>query len=149
MQRSRISPRKAFVVLLTAIAWLTVSNHCALAATVFSLKSESVSLCNACHDENDVQSQSKSKSDAGKSGGIACCKVLKATASDLKTSSVPQQLPSGSFDYATVLERNFSVNDVRLETAMSTGPPGARSFAELVLNRSLLAHAPPVFAPRT
>jgi hypothetical protein len=29
---------------------------------------------------------------------------------------------------------------------LDTGPPGARSFAELILQRSVLAHAPPVFA---
>jgi hypothetical protein len=27
---------------------------------------------------------------------------------------------------------------------LDTGPPAARSFAELILQRSLLAHAPPV-----
>jgi len=27
---------------------------------------------------------------------------------------------------------------------LDTGPPGARSFAELILQQSLLAHAPPV-----
>jgi hypothetical protein len=26
---------------------------------------------------------------------------------------------------------------------LDTGPPGARSFAELILQRSLFAHAPP------
>jgi hypothetical protein len=29
---------------------------------------------------------------------------------------------------------------------LDTGPPGARSFAELILQRSLLAHAPPILA---
>jgi hypothetical protein len=29
---------------------------------------------------------------------------------------------------------------------LDTGPPGARSFAELILQRSILAHAPPVSA---
>jgi hypothetical protein len=30
--------------------------------------------------------------------------------------------------------------------SLDTGPPGARSFAELILQRSVLAHAPPVSA---
>lgn len=145
MQRSRTSPCEVLVVLLTVVAWLAVSNHCALAATVFSLQPEAPPICNSCHDEDGGQSQPSSKPDAAQSGEIACCKVLKATASDLKTSSVPQQLPTGSIDYAIVAEFHFPIQAVLFATAMPTGPPEVRSFVELVLNRSLLAHAPPFF----
>jgi hypothetical protein len=33
-----------------------------------------------------------------------------------------------------------------LPLLLDTGPPGARSFAELILQRSILAHAPPFLA---
>ncbi|HEY5753374.1 MAG TPA: hypothetical protein VIT21_09510 [Chthoniobacterales bacterium] len=130
-------------MLLTVVAWLAVSNHCALAATVFSLRPEAAPICNSCHDEDGSQSQPSSKPDATQSGEIACCKVLKATASDLKTISVAQQLPVGSIDYAIVAEFDFPIPAILFATAMPTGPPQVRSFAELVLNRSLPAHAPP------
>lgn len=130
-------------MLLTAVAWLAVSNHCALAATIFSPQPNAVPICDSCHDEG--RSASKSKPDSPNSRDVTCCKVLKATASDLKHNSVPQQLPTGSLDYAIVSNFDISFSGVLLKTVMPTGPPEARSFTEVVLNRSLFAHAPPVF----
>ncbi|MEP7014609.1 MAG: hypothetical protein ABI925_04140 [Verrucomicrobiota bacterium] len=55
-------------------------------------------------------------------------------------------------------DAKFSGVDLRLEEIqqpvrhnvapllLGTGPPGAHSFAELTLQRSILAHAPPVSA---
>lgn len=140
MHRVLTSPFKTFVVLLTAVAWFAVSNHCALAVTVFSPQPGAVSICDACHNNGK-------KSDTGKSpvsGEVACCKVLKATAADVKSNSIPKPLPAGVVDYAIVAGIDFQISKVLLAPAMPTGPPEARSFTEVVLNRSLLAHAPPV-----
>ena len=44
---------------------------------------------------------------------------------------------------AALLAFHFSTHDAEV-LALDTGPPGALSFAVLVLQRSLLSHAPPV-----
>jgi hypothetical protein len=55
-------------------------------------------------------------------------------------------------DEANLSNVNFPFEEFILHSAqhhvapllLDTGPPGACSFAELILQRSLLAHAPPV-----
>ena len=47
------------------------------------------------------------------------------------------------FEYHRLLA-NF--RDAPAPLLLDTGPPGAHSFAELILQRSLLAHAPPFLA---
>ncbi len=80
------------------------------------------------------------------STGAQCCKILRAVA------SVPTK--SWARDDAKFSHADGYCGEPALPFAYSkttpvpqsfdTGPPGARSFAELILQRSLLSHAPPI-----
>jgi hypothetical protein len=75
---------------------------------------------------------------------LPCCKDLRAVAAPAVKSvaAVAAQLV-GSQDYVT--EFSLPPPHLVIETfALDTGPPGAITFAESVLQRSVLAHAPPV-----
>src|SRR5437763_2018506 len=76
-----------------------------------------------------------------------CCKILRAIA--------PAAAKSWMRDHANFSSANLSLEEPayarysRIALAprsLDTGPPGAHSFAELILQRSLLAHAPPSLA---
>ena len=87
----------------------------------------------------DKQSPSKKNSQ----GEVPCCKVLRATfivgakiVSKSNNVSVPKW----------VLAVRIATNEAqfhRVPVELDTGPPAAASFAESILQRSLLAHAPP------
>src|SRR5712691_9247981 len=63
---------RAPIVLLAALAWLTVSNHCALGAMEgpATLAPQS-----SCHDMGERHAPAKHQPE----NGVECCKVLRAT----------------------------------------------------------------------
>ena len=133
----RSSFTRSSVVGITAAAWFLISNHCALA--VVSPVPTTVAAHAHCHQEKPLPSQ--------KSGNeqLPCCKILRALV--VKESSIAQDFYKFSqpTDYPAVtnavgtglLQLSVIANE------LDTGPPVAASFAELVLQRSILAHAPP------
>jgi hypothetical protein len=128
-------------VALVAVSWLAVSNHCALglaAIETHSLDAVSAQAHDCCASE--VPSQPKPAKDPA----TPCCKTLQA----LSVS------PAKSFEVSvTTFVRGplvFSTPSIATPRAapvayrfLNTGPPGGKTFAESVLQRSLLAHAPP------
>jgi hypothetical protein len=78
---------------------------------------------------------------------IPCCKDLRAVASHAaKNFTAPANQLAGLQDYvAAVLP---SLRGAAQLFALDTGPPRSLSFAESILQRSLLAHAPPARFPR-
>lgn len=129
-------------VTLAAISWLAVSNHCALGlAAVENHGVEVVGEHDCC--ASDVPAQPKPAKDPA----TPCCKTLPAT------SAIPAKafqanvvlLSSAPLDSAAVIlaEPPHPIGAFRFR---DTGPPGGRTFAESVLQRSLLAHAPPFLA---
>jgi hypothetical protein len=126
------SSARGAIVVVAICSWFAISNHCAFAA--LATKTDAAS--HGC----PFHSKPKEKP----STGAQCCKILRAIA--------PVATKSWARDDA-----NFSDVDLRseeragteyLRTALApsfldTGPPDAHSFAELILQRSLLAHAPP------
>jgi len=121
-------------VAITICSWIAISNHCAFAAIATNM--DSVQAACPFHSKPAKQKQPTAQ--------VQCCKVLRAV--------VLAQPKSWARDHA-----DFSYLDLYIEDAaviacslrplapllLDTGPPGARSFAELILQRSLLAHAPP------
>src|SRR4030081_1390439 len=75
---------------------------------------------------------------------LPCCKDLRAVASPVMKSvaAFAQQLVD-SQEYAAEISLPPPHLAIELFT-LDTGPPGALTFAESVLQRSILAHAPPV-----
>lgn len=123
-------------VLLTALSWLVVSNHCALAA---ALVSNTKTSCDHCHaDEKSAPSKS---SDSGHE--VACCKMLKAVGAEYKTVQPVAGL-LGTMDYAVFSGGWITPPASECPSVMPTGPPGVVSFAEYDLQRCHLVNAPPV-----
>jgi hypothetical protein len=78
-------------------------------------------------------------------GDLPCCKDLQATATAAAT-TVAKPTCLGLLQ--TVFATPLTIIDAYAPSILQildNGPPGDKSFAELVLQRSILAHAPPVF----
>ena len=131
--------RQWATVLLTIAAWLLLSNHCALglSGTPGGADSE----LGACPMHS---APAKEKPAAN----LPCCKELRALASHAGKSvaSVTSQLV-GVRDYVTAVFLMPPRLTTRVLT-LDTGPPHSLSFAESILQRSILAHAPPAGLPR-
>jgi hypothetical protein len=125
------------LVAVGVVAWLAISNHCALAA----LEGATNMPTPGCHAAAPA---GHPPSPHNKTGGVECCKVLRATL--LKSSSSLVAADAFAFvaqDYVVALISVTEEERLLRLTEWNTGPPLADSFAETVLQRSILAHAPP------
>ena len=140
VKRTRDKLIPVSIVVVTGLAWISVSNHCALAGLI--AKSKSAVAPMHCHGSQP----SPSKKSGGKE--MPCCKVLRATLTGQgKIVHVASKdfLPIQRWIVAEIL----FANEPQLHRAtqeFDTGPPFAGTFAESVLQRSILAHAPPFLA---
>ena len=124
------------IVLVLSISWFVMSDRCALATVVASAGERPHSCCQ--------EDKAAAKSPGNEQGAGECCKTLDAT-----FVAVGKQLTDLSASFA--LYPNFTGLVVFPDTSgfmplaieLDTGPPFASSFAEAVLQRSILAHAPP------
>jgi len=125
-------------VLLTIAAWIVLSNHCALGLSGAMSDSET----GTCPMHS---APAKEKPAAN----IPCCKDLRAIAphSVKNITAVAAQLV-GVRDYVTAIFLAPPSLTTQL-LALETGPPHSISFAESILQRSLLAHAPPAGLARS
>jgi hypothetical protein len=127
------------IVAIGVAAWLAVSNHCALAAVEGAAKMP----MSSCHRSGPANPSSPAKHD--QNSGIECCKVLRATLLTLSKNVVEvDALSFAAFAYVVGI---LPAHESRLDRVLEwdTGPPGADSFAVSVLQRSIFAHAPPIF----
>jgi hypothetical protein len=123
-------------VAIAICSWIAISNHCAFAAV--APKGERA--------ENDCPFHPKPTEQKEQSSQVQCCKILRAV--------VPAAAKSWTRDDTKFSDVDLTVEQFSIFTAghnnapllLDTGPPGKTSFAELILQRSLLAHAPPSLA---
>jgi len=124
------------VVLTTMVAWFSISNHCAVGGLI--AKANSAVAPMHCHGTQPAPSKKSSEEE------MPCCKMLRATlAGEAKIVEVASKifLPVQHWSVAELI----SAAEPQLSPLeLDTGPPFAGSFAESVLQRSILAHAPPV-----
>ncbi len=116
------------------VAWLAISNHCTL-ATIFAIGAQPSVAQMHCHGGQPSPPKSGDEQ-------TPCCKVLRAVT-----------IAKINADAATVdfVLKEYPTDDLVAEISQAqtrvvgsdTGPPGALSFAESVLQLSILAHAPP------
>ncbi len=124
------------VVVFAALGWLAISNHCAIGAVEGAAKMPTPS----CHD-SPAGNQAPNKSVPC---AVECCKTLRATLLTLSKSTVAlDQAQFARQEYAAGVLPLPAQSLVRSPLELDTGPPFAPSFAESVLQRSILAHAPP------
>lgn len=138
MQRPLTRLLSTTVALVTAAAWLLAANHCAVAC----LLPQST----AGASEHEHCPASDAPADDGQPAGcdsLNCCKSLSAPATFAKKLV--------GYDKAFYTSKDYIVSELAFPgdqheapiSELDTGPPRTRSFAESVLQRSLLAHAPP------
>ena len=126
---------------LVAVSWLAVSNHCALGlAAIETHSSDAVSA--QAHDccASEVPGQPKPAKDPA----TPCCKTLQAlSVSPAKSFEASVTIFFGdplACSTPTIATPRVASVAYRF---LNIGPPGGKTFAESVLQRSLLAHAPP------
>jgi hypothetical protein len=124
------------IVAVSIVTWFSISNHCALGALI-AARSQSAAAQMPCHGN-----QSPPANDGDEE--MPCCKILRAT-----ITAQAKILQGPSMDFLLIqhwipAEPISAENrQVRCESCeLDTGPPAA-SFAESVLQQSILAHAPP------
>lgn len=124
-------------IALALLGWLAITNHCALAA----LEGPAKMPMPACHGSVGGH---KSPAKDDHNGEVECCKVLRATLLTLsKKAAVFDHFQFAFQDYVTALLPLPAKAQLQSPLELDTGPPVAGSFAESVLQRSILAHAPP------
>ena len=79
-----------------------------------------------------------------KDANLPCCKTLRAV-TVAKVSATANTLDFVLKPFFTDTTLSVISRPSRVLIALDTGPPEALSFSESVLQRSLLAHAPPHF----
>ena len=128
---------RCLIIAIAICSWFTISNHCVVAALA----------------TNDTASRecpfhSKPTKQEKPSTGAQCCKILRAVASvPAKGWARDDTNLSDSDGYGGERALAIAYSQTALvPLSLDTGPPGVRSFAELILQRSLLAHAPPSLA---
>jgi hypothetical protein len=122
-------------VAIAICSWIAVSNHCAFAAVASEMHKA----------QTECPFHSKPAKQNEQSPQVQCCKVLRAVVfaktkdwarNDAKFCDANFPVQAGAFVACSLR----AVEPLLLDT----GPPDAFSFAELILQQSLLAHAPPV-----
>jgi hypothetical protein len=122
-------------VVVMISAWLAISNHCVLGTMATQEKPPD----NPCpfHSKQSAPAKQQQSSDS------PCCKILRAVAPIVFQSFTAKYFALGRIDFPAV--RLVRPPRITIPTStLDTGPPGANSFAELILQRSILAHAPPL-----
>ena len=138
-QRSLIRLLSPTVTLLTVTAWFLAANHCVVACLAAPLNADSESH-EHCSGSSDTPAGKEQPNDCDTSN---CCKSLSAPASFAKKLAGYGKAFYTLKDYVV---SEFVFADEQHDASISeldTGPPPAHCFAESVLQRSLLAHAPP------
>ena len=130
---------QSIAVFLTIAAWFCLSNHCALGLGAPALPAAAAAETTGC----PMHSAPVKKKPAAM---LPCCKDLRAVAAKAAASPIAAALRFvGVQDYAV----EIFVSPPRVAIGvdgLDTGPPGAFSFAESVLQQSILAHAPPLLS---
>jgi hypothetical protein len=121
-------------VAIAICSWVAISNHCAFAAVA----SETHKAQTECPFHSKPAKQKKQSSQ------VQCCRVLRAIVS---AQSKAWARDDGRFCTAVLFideSARFAASlRALVPLLVDTGPPKSRSFAELILQGSLLAHAPP------
>ncbi len=93
----------------------------------------------------DCPFHSKPSKQKEQSSQVQCCKILRAVALVATKSWARDDAKFSKADhYYDESLRIIAYSQTTLAPLLlDTGPPGTHSFAELILQRSLLAHAPP------
>jgi hypothetical protein len=128
---------RCVAVAIAICSWIAISNHCAFAA--MATKDDSAQAACPFHSKPEKQKEQSSQ--------VQCCKTLRAVVPTIAKSWTRSDSDFSDFHFTFEDCRLFAhFRDALAPLLLDTGPPGVHSFAELILQRSLLAHAPPTVA---
>jgi len=126
---------RGVIVAVAIFSWVAISNHCAFSALV----AQTHATQSAC------PFHSQPAKTPPPPAGIQCCKILRAVVPTVAKGWARDDAGVSDADlYFEKLAFITNSQSARSSLLLDTGPPVARSFAELILQRSILAHAPPV-----
>jgi hypothetical protein len=121
-------------------SWFLLSNHCVLATTTVPSKANVSSQC-PIHAQKEHAPQPEKGNGCG---DLPCCKNLQATlVTAAKAIAKPVWLGALQPFFPDVVDV-AEIQPQQIPAIFDTGPPGENSFVHSVLQRSILAHAPPV-----
>lgn len=128
---------RLLTVIITAVAWFLISNHCLLAELPTASKATSSCHQPCCGNQPPAKNTTESATE--------CCKTLRATFTGAAKDFVGYDTSLFALQFYFV-GAVISTNDSRPVPVLEldTGPPFVHTFAESVLQRSILAHAPPL-----
>lgn len=136
-QTATVGVVRLAIALAMSVSWFALTNHCELAAATTPKPTQAHSCCEKDKgaDTAPVKDNQHSRIECCKAGHPAIASVGKmAVSPDLFSAPPADPIVSIVFPDAP-----SAANILELDT----GPPFADSFAEVVLQRSILAHAPP------
>jgi hypothetical protein len=138
-ERLSYAARLGITALATA-AWLAVSNHCVIAAGTAPNPATGANAHSCCSDESNPARPAGDQ----KPSTVECCKTLSTPSASFDRTQIGYQ-PGHFIPFHFSKSRLCEAPPARPVDGFvrDTGPPGAISFAESVLQRSVLAHAPP------
>lgn len=119
--------------------WLLVSQHCLIGG----MPPLSADPSHACCQQDEAAKSRPETSDPADTNR-ECCR-LSAVTVPVSSAAPVAQLHDLWLAWVEAPAARLVEGATPAVQPSSPGPPGAGSFAELVLNRSLLAHAPPFF----
>jgi hypothetical protein len=128
---------RPLTVIITAFAWFLISNHCVLAQLQHAPQAKASCHQPCCGDQPPAQNKTDNATE--------CCKRLRATLSGAAKDFAGYDTSLFALQFYFV-GPVISTNDSRPVPVLEldTGPPFVHTFAESVLQRSILAHAPPL-----
>jgi hypothetical protein len=128
---------------LLITSWNVTATHCAFSAAI----GPAPSTAQKDVDECPMHAATKAAPQPEKKKGCAdspCCKNLPATAPMAGVFVGKSPATFATVDYISRSCDQLDLDPwIRLTVTLATGPPGADNFVELVLQRSIPAHAPP------
>jgi len=127
-------------MLVLLSAWFAMSNHCALAVMTGALAPSVKVVEKHCCPSQQGTGEHQEDSPSG-----VCCKSVRALIFDeAKLAKPPAAVLLAELAWALI--ENADQESSRSVAITATVPPEVRSFAEVVLQRSLRTHAPPFAA---
>ena len=126
---------RSILTLVVIASWFSLSNHCAIALALPVQEPAAQVENGGC----PMHSAPAKKKPAAKA---PCCKDVRAVVAKCVTANPAASRLIASQDYVTEIVGRPTPAAHEIES-LDTGPPGF-SFAESVLQESMLAHAPPV-----
>jgi hypothetical protein len=128
---------RLLIVSITAVAWFVISNHCVLAELQHASRTKASCRQPCCGNQPPAKNTTENATE--------CCKTLRSTLTGAAKDFAGYDTSLFALQFyfvGPVISTNDSGAVSVLE--LDTGPPFLHTFAESVLQRSILAHAPPL-----